>query len=391
MSYEVISAGHITLDLTPEFFPDAQNPAELFVPGRLLRTGRCILSLGGSVGNTGVALTKLGVKTALAGKIGGDQLGEITLNLLRETGNDFRHLSVDDSGCSAYTVVLAPVGMDRIFLHNAGVNDSFGPSDVDFEHLKEARLFHLGYPTAMRRMAEDGGAALCELLRRAKAAGMTTSLDFSYPDGEMARFDWPRIFANALPWADMVFPSFEELLLMLRPEEYRRMCQQNSDILRVLEIDLLPELGQELLEMGAAVAAIKCGTRGYYLRTAGRERLSDMGGAVPPHVNNWANREYFNHIFQADIVKSATGAGDTSIAGFLAAFLRGYSPAQCLDAACAVGAICVTDYSGTGAICPLDDVLEKIRAGWEKMPYDGCETPHFRYDPTLKMLVGHVG
>lgn len=386
--YEAISAGHIALDITPQFFPDADQAAGVFIPGRLIRTGKCIFSLGGSVGNTGVALAKLGVRAALAGKVGGDDMGKMTLNILQETGIDTQAFCVDPAGDSSYTVVLSPVGMDRIFLHNAGANDSFCAGDVDFDALRGAKLFHLGYPTAMRRMAEDGGAALVEILQRARESGMTTSLDFSYPDAEMVRFNWREIFSNALPHADMVFPSFEELMMMLHPRAYQRMQAQDSDVLRALQVDRLSELGQELIKMGAAVAAIKCGTRGYYLRTADESRLNAMGAPLIGNLKGWANREYFTHIFQVEEVKSATGAGDTSIAGFLAAYLRGFSPAACLDAACAVGAVCVTDYSGTGAIGPLDEVLQKMQAGWEKRPYDGCESTRFRYDPQLKLLVG---
>lgn len=388
--YEAISAGHINIDLIPELFPDAQDAAKLFVPGRLIRAGRCLFSLGGSVGNTGAALSKLGVRTALAGRIGNDELGKMTLNLLREANLDAAHLRVVPGESSSYSVVLAPVGLDRIFLHNPGANDHFSAADMDFEALKGARLLHLGYPTAMRRMALDAGSALVELLRGARAAGMSTSLDFSYPDAEMIRFDWREILTRTLPLADMVFPSFEELMMLLHPDRYNDLRRQGPDVLEQLNLDLLSRLGAELIRMGAAVAAIKCGTRGYYLRTANAARLRAMGAPLPGKPEEWASREYFSHVYQVETVKSATGAGDTSIAGFLSAFLRGLSPADCLNAACAVGALCVTDYSGTGAIRPLDEVLEMIRRGWKKRSYSGCETAHFHYLPGPDLLEGQL-
>lgn len=388
--YEAISAGHINIDLTPELFPDAQDAAKLFVPGRLIRAGRCLFSLGGSVGNTGAALSRLGVRTALAGRIGDDELGEMTRNLLREAHLDAAHLHVAPGESSSYSVVLAPVGLDRIFLHNPGANDRFSAADVDFEALRGATLFHLGYPTAMRHMAEEGGAALAEMLRRARETGMTTSLDFSYPDAEMIQFDWREILARALPHADMVFPSFEEWMMMLHPARYARMRRQHADVLGQLNLDELSRLGAELIHMGAAVAAIKCGTRGFYLRTANAARLRAMGAPLPGNPDEWAEREYFSHVYRVETVKSATGAGDTSIAGFLSAFLRGLPPADCLNAACAVGALCVTDYSGTGAIRPLDEVLEMVRQGWKKRPYDGCETARFHYRPGPDLLEGQA-
>ena len=42
--------------------------------------------------------------------------------------------------------------------------------------------------------------------------------------------------------------------------------------------------------MGAAVAMVKCGHRGLYIRTADKDRLMKMGAAGCSDVENWANR-----------------------------------------------------------------------------------------------------
>jgi len=384
--YEAVSAGHVCVDIIPEFFSGAADARDIFIPGRLIKTGKNSFSTGGSVGNTGIALSKLGVSTALAAKIGDDALGRMTCDLLRALGGDPSCASVREGEDSSYTIVLAPPGVDRIFLHYAAANDTFRADDVDFEKLRGARAFHFGYPTAMRRMAEEGGAELVKILRAAKDMGMTTSLDFSYPDERMIQFDWRTIFENALPYADMVFPSAEELLMMLDPAEYARLRGLDADVLKHLDIDYLPSLGETLLGMGAKIAAIKCGTRGYYLKTAGRDALAGIGGAAPKDPAGWADRELFTHVFEVGEVKSATGAGDTSIAGFLAALLRGHSIFECLDAAAAAGALCVTAHSATGAMLPLEEILDRVRSGWKKRPYDAYRGTHFRYDPAVGML-----
>jgi len=384
--YEAVSAGHLCVDIIPEFFPGAANAKDIFAPGRMIKTGRNTFWTGGSVGNTGIALTKLGIKTALAAKIGGDALGAMTCEILRELGGDPSCTRVAEGEDSSYTIVLAPPGVDRIFLHYAAANDTFSADDVDFDHLRGARVFHFGYPTAMRRMAENGGAELAKVLRRAKGMGMTTSLDFSYPDAEMIRFDWRTILENALPYADMVFPSAEELLMMLDPREYDRLCALDADVLKHLDVDYLPVLGETLVGMGAKVAAVKCGTRGFYLKTAGSEALSRIGGAAPADLEAWADRELFTHVFEVEKVVGATGAGDTSIAGFLAAMLRGHPVHECLDIAAATGALCVTAHSATGAMLPLEEILRRVRSGWKKRPYDSYRGSHFRHDPAINML-----
>ena len=50
-------------------------------------------------------------------------------------------------------------GIDRIFLHNPGANDSFRSEDIPEKMLEEA-LFHFGYPPIMRSMYENDGEEL---------------------------------------------------------------------------------------------------------------------------------------------------------------------------------------------------------------------------------------
>ena len=69
--------------------------------------------------------------------------------------------------------------------------------------------------------------------------------------------------------------------------------------------------------------------------------------------------------FKADVVRSATGAGDTSIAAFLAAVLEGKGPAACIALAAAEGACCVTAYDALSGLKPLDELEERIRKGWQ--------------------------
>jgi sugar/nucleoside kinase (ribokinase family) len=82
---------------------------------------------------------------------------------------------------SSYTVVVDPPGVDRSFMHCPGLNHTFGADDVNYDLVAQARLFHFGYPSLMRRMYANGGYELSELFRRAKATGTTTALDFGPP------------------------------------------------------------------------------------------------------------------------------------------------------------------------------------------------------------------
>ena len=109
---------------------------------------------------------------------------------------------------------------------------------------------------------------------------------------------------------------------------------------------------------------IKCGTSGMLLRTAGKETVAGAGSRLELNADEWSDQLVFQPSFKADIVRSATGAGDTSIAAFLAAVLSGRKPASCIALASAEGACCVTAYDALSGLKPLDELEERIRRGW---------------------------
>ncbi len=73
-------------------------------------------------------------------------------------------------------------------------------------------------------------------------------------------------------------------------------------------------------------------------------------------------------MFQAARVAGTTGAGDATIAGFLASISRGGSAEEALTMAVAVGACCVEEPDATSGIRPWDETIERVRAGWRRAP-----------------------
>ena len=84
LMYDVIAAGHLCLDIIPQFPIDAGAELSAYLaPGRLAEVGPMTLSGGGAVSNTGLNLARLGVNTRLMGKVGDDLLGQTILQSLR--------------------------------------------------------------------------------------------------------------------------------------------------------------------------------------------------------------------------------------------------------------------------------------------------------------------
>lgn len=370
MGKKIISAGHICLDITPVFpasAPYAQI-GELLEPGKLLRMEQADIHTGGSVANTGLALKFLGADVRLMGKVGNDAFGAVVRQILNGYGAG--GLLVDENSSTSYSVVLAVPGIDRIFLHNPGANDSFSNTDIPEDALADAALFHFGYPPLMKKMYENNGAELSAIFRRMKEHGIATSLDLAAvdPNSEAGRADWRRILAEVLPYTDFFVPSFEELCFMLDRPRYDALAAKGGDMTAVLDMekDVKP-LTETLISMGCRAVLIKCGTGGMYYRTAGEESMAKTGSRVGLDATLWANREGIQPCFRADRVRSGTGAGDTSIAAFLMAMLRGKSPKECVALAAAEGACAVTSFDALSGLKQLDVLEQRIASGWETM------------------------
>ena len=143
-----IVAGHLCLDIIPQITgitPEAFRAA--FMPGHLIDVGPVALSTGGPVSNTGLALHKLGVPTQLMGKIGDDLFGQAVTQLV--SAYDPRLVGgmvVDPQANTSYTVVINPPGVDRIFLHCHGANDTFSADDVRYDLLDDVGSFPFRLP-----------------------------------------------------------------------------------------------------------------------------------------------------------------------------------------------------------------------------------------------------
>lgn len=368
---KVICAGHICMDITP-VFPEKKmgRLTDILQPGKLLQVGAADIHTGGSVANTGLAMKLLGADVSLMGKIGGDAFGDIVMGIVSRYGAGADMIR-DPEESTSYSVVIAVPGTDRIFLHNPGANNAFYAADIPEERLCEATHFHFGYPTLMASMYRNEGAELTKIMKRAHDAGCSTSLDLAAvdPDTEAGCADWKGILSRTLPYVDFFVPSFEELCYMLDRNRYDELQERaaGGDICDVLDLnkDIRP-VADQCMEMGAKVLLLKCGAPGMYLRTAQEEKLQSVSKRNGLDAVLWSDRDQFERSYRPDRILSGTGAGDTSIAAFLTAMLDGESPDMCLHLAAATGASCVAAVDALSGLKPLDELRERIAAGWEK-------------------------
>lgn len=365
---DAIVAGHVCIDLTPglDIHHEVDSVSELMRPGALLDVTGLTVSPGGAVSNTGLSLARMGMDVGLVGRVGADPLAEMLRRELAAAGSEAQIELVEDaSSGTSYSVILPIPGLDRIFLHDSGANDNFSVRDLT-EGLRRfgaeqtgdgaPRLMHFGYPTAVASMYRNGSGPLAALLTAARERKMTVSLDFSLPDpeGEAAAAPWRDILAAAMPLTDLCFPSVEELSLMIDPAGFYQRERTGSGA-EAFSCDYGYALAGELLQLGAAVVAVKLGGRGLLLRwdPDASQRLHDTGMIVlgerlpvEAPASPSGTLETIDALlvpsYPVERVVSATGAGDTAIAGFLAALLSGGSLVDAAETGCVAGRNAVT-------------------------------------------------
>lgn len=390
---DAVVAGHICLDIIPTFPKlEAKTMGQIFVPGTLVKIGKAAISTGGPVSNTGLALKKLGINVALIAKVADDFLGNAIIDLLKKSRMDkgISKVKLKDE-VTSYTVAIAPPGFDRMFLHNPGTNNTFGYSDINFALVEKAKLFHLGYPPSMQKMYQNEGKEMARIFRKVKQLGITTSLDMSLPDlqSPAGRADWNKILKNTLPYVDLYLPSAEETLFMLNKDKFFRIKEitRGTQMLNAIPAELYSWMAEQCLGYGAKIVGIKCAHKGMYLRTSDKKTLAKIGFAKPHNLSNWTNRELWEPSFKVNPIASATGSGDSAIAGFLAAYLRGKSVEMVLRYACAVGGDNLYALDALSSIHSWKGTTGQILSGWGKNEL-AIDTPGWRFDKDQQLWHG---
>lgn len=313
----IVVAGHICVDLAPGLSASAR-----IEPGALIDTGPLRISLGGCVGNTGLALADLGTEVRLHATVGDDELGAIVAARIDAHERLQPALEVTDRAATSYSIVVEPAGHDRTFWHHTGANDVFTG-----EHLAvgDADLVHIGYPPLLPGIVAADAAALLALLDRVRRSGATTSMDLAVidPTGVVGAYDWERILQRTLPLTDIVSPSVDDLRSALGAGAGGTATGAAGNAAALEEAAVFAEL---LLAWGAGVVAISAGEAGLLLRTAGVDRLSRGGRMLAPLAEHWADVTLVAPPVPAERFVSTNGAGDASTAGLLFAMTRGAAP-----------------------------------------------------------------
>jgi sugar/nucleoside kinase (ribokinase family) len=367
--YDAVIAGYICVDLIPGFKKN-ESSADLFEilkPGRLIEINGLGATLGGVVANTGMAMKKFSKNVFLNGVIGDDFVGKIAREWLDEYKLPCDIRLVQEAG-TAFGLVIAPPGVDRIFLESPGCSKLFDISYINFDAIAGSRLFHFGYPPLLKQFYLNSGSQLLDMFSKVKRMGVITSMDFSLPDGESesGKVNWPDILHRVLPFTDIFVPSLEEALQIMMPSVYAEIqssAGKNIEIIDLIPMEIIREIGKRIIDAGVKIALLKAGHRGAYLWT---------GDVLPVNKNpgfnlseqHWNYRELWCRAYPVDPgrIKNASGAGDMAAAAFLSAILNGEGPELSLKYAAIAGRNNLYYYDIHNELFDWQDMTDGIRS-----------------------------
>ena len=360
--YDAVIAGYLCVDLIPGFQKNDSKAgiADVFRPGKLIEIEGLDFILGGAVANTGIAMKRFSKKIFLNGILGDDFIGKIARERLDNYSLSAGIKTIEGQD-TAFGIVIAPPGVDRIFLESPGCSKIFDISHINYDIIAESRLFHFGYPPLLKKFYQDDGDQLVKMFRHIQGMNVVTSLDFSLPDAESesGRVNWAEVLRRVLPFTDIFVPSLEEALLIIMPDEYARIrsCQDNIDIIDKISFEMIQDLAKRIIDYGAKIVLIKAGHRGAYLRTGDISSINKKPG-IRLSEESWNRRDLWCEACPVDAAKfkNASGAGDTSAAAFLVSILDSEDPESSLKYATVAGR--------NNLYC--NDLYEDL-IGWEEM------------------------
>lgn len=268
--------------------------------GKEILSDNMTLTMGSSSAIFASNLSILGTTVAFAGKIGEDNFGDYILRSLQSKGIETSLIHQSSSFNTGATIVLN-YGEDRAMVTNQGAMKHLVIDDIPASAFKNVRHLHMSSAFLQSGMTPD----LVTLFSKAKAAGLTTSIDPQWDPSEKWNIDLRKL----LPHVDVFMPNIAELKAMTGTTDMGRAFAS--------------------VDGYANTIVVKHGNQGAYL---------------------WHNKKVIHQSpFLNKQVVDSIGAGDSFDAGFIHSFLKGKSHHECLQSGALMGAINTTRAGGTGA------------------------------------------
>ena len=311
MTYDIVTIGNAVVDflftLPPSdtrFRLDTANGEICLKTGRKIVADNLHVAAGGGAVRVGIALARMGHKSAIVAEVGNDPFAEVITKTLAKDGVIIEHILHTDSQTPA-TVGVSCQG-ERTLITNLPESDHA----FDLHPLETGWI----YLASLGDRWEEAYTAVCQYIDE-------KNVRLAFNPGPAQFLKGTASFAQVLQRTDVLFVNKEEAQQIIGNEE--------EDIKSLL---------QKTKATGPRVAVITDGTNGSY--------AIDEQGAM-----------YHLAILPFEVVEK-TGAGDAFASGFLAAFRDGKGVQEAMRWGTAHSASVVGKMGGHEGLLRKDEVAE---------------------------------
>lgn len=303
----VLVAGEMNVDLV---FRDCQSYP---VPGHEVLAEDARMVPGSSSMICAMGLARLGNPVAFAGKVGADGWGGFCVSALQDAGIDVGAVRRDAKLRTGITASFS-TRSDRALVTFVGAIGALRADDIGDALLAGADHLHVSSYYLQSALRPD----IKSLFARARALGLTTSLDPGFDPEQRWGNEWPCLLAEV----DLFLPNDVEFAGISG-------CDSLLDGLRALD-------------NGRTCTVVKRGRQGCV--------ALDRDGSLLE-----------SPAFALDAVDS-TGAGDSFDAGFLHAWLDGYPLVEAMRWGNACGVLSTRGLGGTAQQADADEARALLEA-----------------------------
>ena len=281
--------------------------------------GKILMAAGGDATNVAIDLARLGQHAALIGLIGNDFHGDGIVKTAKAANVDISNVIRRDDVTTTMTLILygksAQNANQRHCSRNEGGNAELCQKDISDDMLRGAAHLHYGSFGPLKKL---DGADAAELFRRARAMGLSVSLDVKGLGRDMEKLK------QMLPYVDLFMPNIDEV----------------KDLTGLYDLE---EIRAYFHGLGVKILCMKMAEQGVLISTKEEAIL------LPTLTR------------QEEIV-DIMGAGDAFCAGFITAYLNGMSLKECGIFASLASRACLRTAGASAWIASPEELAAEMTA-----------------------------
>jgi len=310
--YDIITTGSALVDIfvdtgLKEVKSSKRRKLIAYPAGAKIAVNDLRFSIGGGGTNTGVAFSRLGLKTAYLGKLGNDHSAEKILGLLKKEKVNF--IGKQEECISGHSVVLDSFEHHRTILTFKGPSDRLKISDIDLNKLKTKWIY---FASAMDETFKT----------QEKLADFAKKKDIkiAFNPSEYEVKQGARYLKKILTKTDVLILNRDEAGILTKKQDIKKIL-----------------FG--LIRLGPEIVCVTDGTNMIYAYD-GVEIFT-----LKPHKIKLAE---------------TTGAGDAFASGFIAGLVKGKDIPFAMKLGLANSESVIQHYGAKNRLLKWDEVLKKI-------------------------------